>query len=92
VWSSPGVVPRVLGDHGAQVPFAEGQHPVSDLGPGGERKPFGIGVGFGISGRDLDCFDAGPGKDSAERGGELPRAVADQEPEVRGAYAARILD
>jgi hypothetical protein len=26
------------------MPFAEDQHPVGDLGPGGEHEPFGITV------------------------------------------------
>ena len=34
VRSSPVVVPGIPGHHAAQVPFAEDQHPVGDLGPG----------------------------------------------------------
>ena len=37
--SSPVVVPGILGHHDAQVPFAEDQHPVGDLSPGGEHEP-----------------------------------------------------
>jgi hypothetical protein len=33
--------------------FAEDQHPVGDLGPGGEHEPLRIGVRPRISGRDL---------------------------------------
>jgi hypothetical protein len=40
------------------VSFAEDQHPVGDLGPGGEHEPFGAGVRAGASGRDLDGLDA----------------------------------
>jgi hypothetical protein len=38
-------VPGVLGENRPQVPFAEDQHPVGDLGPGGEDEPFGVSVG-----------------------------------------------
>ncbi len=54
--SSPVVVTCVLSHHHAQVPFAEDQHPVGDLRPGGEHKPFGISVCLGTSGRDLDLW------------------------------------
>jgi hypothetical protein len=75
------------GHHDAQVPFAEDQHPVGDLGPGGEHEPFRIGVRARTPRRDLDRFDAGAGQDRVERGGELPGPVADQEPEVRDPVA-----
>ena len=42
--SSSVVVALVLGHHDAQVSFAEDQHPVGHLRPGGEHKPFGISV------------------------------------------------
>ena len=38
VWPSSVVVPGVLGENRPQVPFAEDQYPVGDLGPGGEKK------------------------------------------------------
>jgi hypothetical protein len=38
------VVGLVLGHHDAQVSFAEDQHPVGHLRPGGEHKPFGMSV------------------------------------------------
>jgi hypothetical protein len=85
VGSSSVVVPGVLGEDRPQVLFAEDQHPVIDLGSGGEHEPFGIGVRPRTAGRDLQRFDAGAGQDRVERCGELPGAVADQEPEVRGA-------
>jgi hypothetical protein len=44
VGASPVVVPGVLGQNAAQVALTEDEHPVGDLGPGGERKPFGMGV------------------------------------------------
>jgi hypothetical protein len=36
-------VGRVLGQDQPQVPFAEDQHPVGDLGPGGQDEAFSIG-------------------------------------------------
>jgi hypothetical protein len=85
--SSSVVMIRVLGQHHPQVPFAEDQHPVGDLGPGGEHEPFGIGVRPRAPGRDLHRLDARAGQDRVEGRGELPGPVADQEPEARGAVA-----
>ena len=34
----------VLGQYRPQVPLAEDEHPVGDLGPGSEHEPFGKGV------------------------------------------------
>ena len=79
------VVGLVLGHHDAQVSFAEDQHPVGHLRPGGEHKPFGISVRLRAPGRDLHRLDTGTGQHRVERFGELPGPVADQEPEVRGA-------
>ncbi len=38
------VVPGIVGQDGPQVSFAENQHPVGDLGPGGEHEPFRISI------------------------------------------------
>jgi hypothetical protein len=65
-----------LGQDRPQVPFAEDQHPVGDLGPGGEHEPFGEGIRARAPWRDLHGPDPGAGQDSVERGGELPGAVA----------------
>ena len=35
----PVVMSRVVGQDQPQMPFAEDQHPVGDLGPGGEHEP-----------------------------------------------------
>ena len=43
--SSSVVVRLVFGQNQAQMSFAEDQHPVGDLGPGGEHEPFRISVG-----------------------------------------------
>jgi len=75
----------VLGHHDAQVAFAEDQHPVGDLGPCGEHEPLRQSVRARTSGRDLHRLDSRAGQDRVERIGELPSAVTDQEPEVRGA-------
>jgi hypothetical protein len=80
-------VPGVLGENRPQVPFAEDQHPVGDLGPGGEDEPFGVSVRARTAGRDLRCRDAGAGQGRAGGAGELPGPVADQEPEVLGVIA-----
>ena len=45
VGSAPVVVSRVLSHHDTQVAFAQDQHPVCDLGPGGEHEPLRKGVG-----------------------------------------------
>ena len=39
------VVGRVLGQDRPQVPLAEDEHPVGDLGPGGGHEPFCVSVG-----------------------------------------------
>ena len=62
------------------MPLAEDQHPVGDLGPGGEHEPFRIGVRARAPGRNLHGLDTGAGQDRVERRGELPGPVADQEP------------
>jgi hypothetical protein len=40
----PVVVCRVLGQDRPQMPLAEDQHPVGDLGPGGEHEAFRVCV------------------------------------------------
>jgi hypothetical protein len=87
VGSSSVVVGLVLGKDAAQVVFAEDEHPVGDLGPGGEHEPFGIGVRARTPGRNLYGFDAGAGQDRVKGCSELPGPVADEELEVRGVVA-----
>src|SRR5262249_30137923 len=43
----------VRGQDGPQVPLAEDQHPVGDLGPGGEHEPFRVGIRARAPGRDF---------------------------------------
>jgi len=82
--SPPVVMGRVLVQDRAQVPLAEDQHPVGDLGPGGEHEPFRVSVRPRTPGRDLHGHDSGIGQDRVERRGELPGPVPDQEPEACG--------
>ena len=77
----------VLGQYRPQVPLAEDEHPVGDLGPGSEHEPFGKGVCARAPRRDHYRSDPGTGQDGVERVGELPGPVADQEAEVRGVLA-----
>jgi hypothetical protein len=66
------------------MPFTEDQHPVGDLGPGGEHEPSRISIRPRAPGRDLHRLDARAREDRVERCGELPGPVAGQKPEVRG--------
>ncbi len=56
--AAPVVMGLVLGQDGPQVPLAEDQHPVGDLGPGGEHEPFRVGIRARAPGRDFRGFDA----------------------------------
>ena len=81
---SPPVVMRlVLGEDRPQMPLAEDEHPVGDLGSDGEHEPFRVSVRARAARRDLHGLDVGVGQDCVERPGELPGPVADQVPEVR---------
>ncbi len=71
---SPSVVmPCVLGEDGAQVPFAEDQHTVGDLGPDGAHEPFRVGVRSVGSRWDLDGGDAYVGEDRVGEGINMHR-------------------
>jgi hypothetical protein len=87
VRSSSVVVPGVLGQDCLEVSFAEDQHPVGDLGPGGEHESLGVSIRARAPGRDLHWCDAGAGQDGVEGFGELPGAIPDQEPEALGMIA-----
>ena len=87
VRSSSVIVPDVLGQDRPQVPFTEDQHPIGDLGPGGEHESLGVSIRARAPGRDLHCSDACAGQDRVEGFGELPCAIPDQEPEVLGVIA-----
>ena len=83
--ASPVVMGLVPGEDGAQMPFAGDQHPVGDLGPGGEHEPFRIAVRSRAPRRDFHDRDTSPGQHRVERCGELTGAVPDQEPGAGGA-------
>ena len=82
---APVVLCRVFGQDRPQMPLAEDQHPVGDLGPGGEHEAFCICVRSWAPGRDLHDLDPSPGEDGVKRRGELTGPVPDQEPETCGA-------
>ena len=69
------------------MPFAEDQHPVGNLGPGGEHESFRISVRPWTPRRDFHHIDPGVSPHRVERIGELTGPVPDQEPEPRGAIA-----
>ena len=74
----------VHGKHLAQVPLAEDQHPVGDLGPDGQHEAFGEAVRPRTPRRDLDHLDACIRQDRVERCRELSGPIADEEPEPGG--------
>jgi hypothetical protein len=73
--------------HLVQVPLAEDQHPVGDLGSDGQHEAFGVVVRHRALPRNLECFDARVRKDRIERRRGLPGPIADQEPETGGTSA-----
>src|SRR5262245_35502299 len=81
MWASPVVVGAVLGEDDPQVPFAEDQDAIGELGSDGQDESFGEVVRPRTSRRDLHGVDPRAGRDGIECGGELTGAVADQEPE-----------
>jgi hypothetical protein len=83
----PGVVGGIPGKHLAQMPLAEDQHPVGDLGPHCQDEPFGEAVRPRTARRDLDHLDARVRQDRVELCRELTGPVADEEPESGGAFA-----
>ena len=78
MWSLRVVVGGVLGRHAAEVPLAEDQHAVGDLGADGQYEAFGEAVRLRTARRDLDHVDAGIGQHRVERGRELSGPVADE--------------
>jgi hypothetical protein len=79
---TPRVVVRSVGrEHSAQMPLAEDQQSVGELDPDSQHEPFGEAVRPRTPGRDLDHLDTRIGEHCVERGRELSRAVADEEPE-----------
>jgi hypothetical protein len=71
----------------AQVPFAEDQHLIGDLGAYGQHQAFGEAVRARTPRRDLDHRDARIGQDLVERCLELPDSITEEEPEPGGVFA-----
>jgi len=71
----------VRSKHQAQVPLAEDQHPVGDLGSDGQHEAFGEAVRAWTPRRDLDHLNSCVRQDRVERGRELSGPVADEESE-----------
>jgi len=67
------------------MPLAEDQHPVGDLGLGGEREPSAYAFARGLRGGIFTASTPGAGQERIEGRGELPGPVPDQESEVHGA-------
>jgi len=86
------VMGRVLGQDGLQMPPAEDQHPVGDLGPCCEYEPFRISVRARAPRRDLHDLDTSSGEYCVEGRRELPGPVADQEPEACALRTLRMVD
>jgi hypothetical protein len=76
----------ILGQDRPQMPLAEDEHPVGDLGPGGEHEPFRISVRARAARRDLHDLDTGIGQDRVKRCGELSGPITDEEPEAGGGH------
>ena len=81
------VVRGVLGQHPTEVPLAEDQHAVCELGADGQHEAFGEAVRPRAPGRGLDHLDTGICQHFVERGRELSGAIADEEPEPPGVFA-----
>ena len=84
MWPAAVVVGAVLSEDGPQVPFAEDQDAVGEFCSGGQNESFGEAVRSRTSRWDHDAVDTGAGEDGVERAGELPSAVADEDPEGGG--------
>src|SRR4051794_20816677 len=85
MWAPTVVVGAVGGKHALQVPFAEDQDAVGELGSRGPDESFGKAVRRWTARRDRHGVDPGAGQGGVERRGELAGAVADEEPEGGGA-------
>jgi hypothetical protein len=72
-----GLIP---GQDRLQMPLAEDQHPVGDLGPGGEHEPFRISVRPWATRRDLHGLDTGAGLWGAKTGPDALFCERDQIP------------
>ena len=62
MWPPPVVVGAELGEDGPQVPLAEDQDAVGELGSGGQDEAFGEAVCSRTARRDLHDVDPGAGQ------------------------------
>jgi len=74
------VVGGVTDKDPVQVPFAEDQHAVGDLGPHCQDESLGEAVRPRPARRDLHHLDTRVRQDRIERRRELPGPIADEEP------------
>jgi hypothetical protein len=81
------IVPGVLDQDLAEMPFAEDQHVVQALAAQRAHEPLRVGIRSRRPDRRLDHPRAVPGEDFVECGGELAVPVADQEFELPGPFA-----
>ena len=77
------VVGAVLAENGPQVSFTEDQDAVGEFGSDGQDVAFDEAVRSRTSRPNLHGLYACVGRDCVERGGELARSVADEDPEDR---------
>ena len=83
-----GVVVRgVYGKDLAQVPLAEDQHPVGELGADGQHEAFGEAVRPRTARPDLHHLDARIRQDRVERTRKLASPIADAESKPGGVVA-----
>jgi len=80
MWPLLVVVQRVLVKDTAQVPLAEDQHPIGDLGADRQYEAFGEAVRPRTARRDLHHLDTRVRQDRVERCRELPGPIPDEEP------------
>jgi hypothetical protein len=83
VRSAAAVVGAVLAENGPQVSFTEDQDAVGEFGSDGQDVAFDEAVRSRTSRPNLHGLYACVGRDCVERGGELARSVADEDPEDR---------
>jgi len=78
---------HVLAQHDVEVTWSGDQKVIEAFPARGSDEAFCDCVRPGCPDRGADGADVGTGEDGVERGGELAVSVADQEPELVGAFA-----
>ena len=77
----------IRGEDPGEVPLAEDQRPVGELGSDGQHDEFGEAIRPRTTGRNPDYLDARIRQHRVERGRELTGPIPDEEPEPGGALA-----